>query len=297
MDLLTGLQEAWGGAVALLRGVDDDQWDLPTPCEGWAVRDVAAHLGHVEGIAHGYPQPPTPGDFDPNAFRGFHAFTEEGVAARRPLPVDDVLGEVVTAAGATLAQVGAYGPDDWEQPAPSPVGVVPAHQAAEIRMSDVLVHLFDLRTALGLPIDEDTEPTASRILVDRAIRLTGWGAVKGARLPDGTRLRLEIEGRESQDLVVEGGRGGFEDPAGGPDGRIAGPGLAYALAVARRPAGDERRRRRSHGRRRPGAGAAGGLPPVPVGAPRIPRAAIPVPSAPCGPAPPQARGVTAPPRS
>ena len=53
------------------------------------------------------------------------------MAARRRLPVDDVLGEVVTAAEATLAQVGAYEPGDWDQPVPSPVGIVPAHQAAE----------------------------------------------------------------------------------------------------------------------------------------------------------------------
>ncbi|MCB2223266.1 MAG: maleylpyruvate isomerase N-terminal domain-containing protein, partial [Actinobacteria bacterium] len=239
-DLLTGLREAWGGAVALLRGLDGADWDRPTPCEGWAVRDVAAHLGHVEGIAHGYPQPPTPETFDPSAFGGFHAFTEEGVAARRPLPVGDVLGEVVTAAEATLAQVGAYGPDDWEQPVPSPVGMVPAHQAAEIRMADVLVHLMDLRTALGLPIDPGTEPTAVRILEDRAIRLTGWGAVKGAGLPEGARVRLDIEGRAPMDLVVADGKGRLGPPEGGPEGsadaRIAGTGLAYALAVAGRPA-------------------------------------------------------------
>ena len=234
MDLLRALDEAWGAAITLLQRLDEPEWDLPTPCEGWSVRDVAAHLGHVEGIAHGYPQPPAPPDFDPEAYSGFHAFTEEGVAARRPLPLFLVLGEVVTAAEATLTQIGDYSAGEWEQPAPSPVGMVPAHQAAEIRMSDVLVHLFDLRTALGQPVDDGSEPTACRILVDRALRLTGWGAVKGAGLADGTRLRLEIEGRDPRDLVVSGGRGNLEDPAGDPDGRIAGPGLAYALAVAGR---------------------------------------------------------------
>ena len=60
MDLLRALEEAWGAAITLLQRLDEPEWDLPTPCEGWSVRDVAAHLGHVEGIAHGYPQPPAP---------------------------------------------------------------------------------------------------------------------------------------------------------------------------------------------------------------------------------------------
>jgi len=234
MDLITALNESWGAAITLLEGLGDASWDRPTPCEGWTVRDIAAHLGHIEGIAHGYPQPPTPDDFDASSFEAFHGFTEEGVAARRPLPITDVLGEVVTAAEATLSQVGAYDEAEWEQPVPSPVGMVPAHQAAEIRMSDVQVHLLDMRAALGIPISGDEEPAATRILVNRALRLSGWGAVKGAGLPDGTRIRIEIEGRDPRDLVVSERKGFLADTEGHPTDRIAGTGLAFALAVAGR---------------------------------------------------------------
>lgn len=236
MDLLIGLEQAWGATTALLQTLDDAAWDLPTPCEGWAVRDIAAHLGHIEGLAHGYPQPPAPPDFDPSAYQAFHAFTEEGVAARREWPIDRVLGEVVTAAGATLQQIGAYDEAAWQQQVPSPVGMVPAHQAAEIRMSDVSVHLCDLRAALGMPLTADGEPVAFAILTDRALRLSGWGAVKGARLPDGTHLRIAIEGRGTRDLLVAGGKGYLAEPEGDPTDHIAGAGLAFALAVAGRPA-------------------------------------------------------------
>ena len=30
--------------IALLRGLDNEQWNLPTVCSAWAVRDIAAHL-------------------------------------------------------------------------------------------------------------------------------------------------------------------------------------------------------------------------------------------------------------
>ena len=45
------LEESWRAITAqrlsladLLEGLTDPQWDTPSLCEGWRVRDVAAHL-------------------------------------------------------------------------------------------------------------------------------------------------------------------------------------------------------------------------------------------------------------
>jgi uncharacterized protein (TIGR03083 family) len=235
MRLTAALGESWEGVLALLDGLSDDEAGLPTPCEGWSVRDIAAHLGHVEGMGHGFPQPPPPPGFDASRFEGFHALTEEGVAARRSLPAAEVVDEVHRAARLSLARYDGFGEADWDEPAPSPIGMVPARQGAEIRMADVQVHLFDLRHALGRPLDPGTEPTAIGLLVDRALRLAGWGAVKGAGLPDGSHIRISIEGHDPHDLVVEDGRGGLA-PSSGPEpaDRITGGGVAFVLAVSGR---------------------------------------------------------------
>jgi hypothetical protein len=187
-------------------------------------------------MGHGFPQPPAPPGFDPSRFEGFHALTEEGVAARRGLALAEVVDEVRRAAALTLERYESFSPEDWDEPAPSPVGIVPARQGAEIRMADVQVHLFDLRHALGLPLDPGTEPTAIGLLVDRALRLAGWGAVKGAGLPDGARIRIEIQGHDPRDLVVEGGRGVLEAAAGATTDLVAGSGIAFVLAVSGRTA-------------------------------------------------------------
>ncbi|NIS28852.1 MAG: hypothetical protein GWN07_01970 [Actinobacteria bacterium] len=119
---------------------------------------------------------------------------------------------------------------------PSPVGMLPMDQAHDLRAADAYVHLLDMRHGLGRPLDPNEEPLASALAIGRAVRLSGWGAVKGAGLPDGTRIRLDVEGPggTAADLVVENGRARLEPPHGETDDRIAGPGLAFLLAVAGR---------------------------------------------------------------
>ncbi|MDX1691246.1 MAG: maleylpyruvate isomerase N-terminal domain-containing protein [Acidimicrobiia bacterium] len=236
MDLTPQLTETWTALVDLLAGLDDDAWRTPTPCEGWTVHDVAAHLGHVEGVAHGFDQPEPPPDFDPGAYEGFDAMTEAGVAARRDWPAARVLDEIRRASASTLDHVSHVDEEGWEQPWPSPVGTVPLHQAQEIRLADEYVHLLDLRYALGRPLDPADEPATAAAAVGRAVRLSGWGAVKGAGLTDGTRIRLEIDGPGGTlaDLVVSGRRGNLVDPDDATTDRVAGPGLAYLLAVSGR---------------------------------------------------------------
>lgn len=233
MEIVDGLREAWSGVIGDLEALELSGWDRATPCEGWTVHDVAAHLGHLEGLAHGFTQPPTPEDFDPDRFEGFHRLTEEGVAARRILPHDAVLDEIRRASQLTVDQAAGRDEAAWSEPAPSPVGMVAAHQAADLRLADVYVHLLDIRQALGIDIDPNREPAASRLTVARALRLAGWGAVKQAGLPEGTRIGLAIDG-SGADLVIEGGRGNLVPAAPDTDDRITGSGLAFLVAAAGR---------------------------------------------------------------
>lgn len=237
MDLSAHLTEVWTAISELLSSLDDARWHADTPCEGWTVHDIAAHLGHLEGLPLGFDQPDPPDDFDPAAHSGIDAVTEAGVAARRSWSHARVLDEIRRASAGTLDRVSHLDADGWETELwPSPIGVLPMHQAQEIRLADAYVHLLDMRHGLGMPLDPAEEPLTSEVVVGRAVRLSGWGAVKGARLADGTRIRLDIEGPggASSDLVVDGGRGRLEPPHGEPTDRIAGPGLAYLLAVAGR---------------------------------------------------------------
>ncbi len=48
LDDLKAEQEALDGLVS---GLSEAQWDLPTPAEGWSVRDSISHLAHIDEVA------------------------------------------------------------------------------------------------------------------------------------------------------------------------------------------------------------------------------------------------------
>ena len=59
MDLIAALDQTWGSIRELLRSLDPRGWDSPTACSEWSVRDMAAHLGAVEGGFLGFHHYPT----------------------------------------------------------------------------------------------------------------------------------------------------------------------------------------------------------------------------------------------
>ncbi len=72
-------------AFAAILEAADRQWDAPTPCEGWTVRDVVAHTIETERdflARHGYEVGESPDGSDPAAAWRTHAATVAGVLAQ-----------------------------------------------------------------------------------------------------------------------------------------------------------------------------------------------------------------------
>jgi uncharacterized protein (TIGR03086 family) len=100
--------------------------DAPTPCEGWAVRDV---LAHMNGGARLFTA----------AFTG-EPPTERSIDA-------DPVGTVSEALDGFLDAVQA--PGALEKEVQSPFGPMPGEQFARLAALDLLVHLWDVSTAAG----------------------------------------------------------------------------------------------------------------------------------------------------
>ena len=235
MDVVSALEEAWTGIDVLLASLDDDQWALPTPNTEWDIKDLAAHLGGLESLFLGLPQPDSPEGWITD-HTGLHQVTGLGVAARRPWSPTEVLAEFRTASRAQLERFRALDEAGWQEPTIGPLGMTSVANFAEIRLSDLYVHLLDLRFALGLPLQSAAEPAAELLVVGRVVRLTGWGAVKSAGLSDGTRIFLDLKGPggTKSDLVVADRRGNLVDPEAGSTEWIVGPALAYLLEISGR---------------------------------------------------------------
>ena len=229
--------EVFDSLDLLLDGLQAGDWEKPTPCIGWNVRDIVAHVGHVEGLlVHSFPQPaPPPGWEAPGS--ALDQVTNLGVESRRAWAVTEVVDEVKKAAVATRELLND--PTlDWEGQALTPIGLAPRWTAVEMRVNDLLVHLLDLRTALGLPLEIPDMPTAQAVAVGRAVRLTPWAWVKrvGAREKDSLTLNLEGPGGGAHRIVVTDGRAVVTETGQKSDAEITGAGLAYLVAVTGRHA-------------------------------------------------------------
>lgn len=115
----------------LVQGIRDEQWDDPTPCTQWSVRDLVSHL--VAGnrlftavLLDGVP-PDVPGDgqVTRDELRTAHRESAEALLAAFASP--GVMDRVVTV----------------------PFGTVPGRAALHLRLVEALVHGWDLAHATG----------------------------------------------------------------------------------------------------------------------------------------------------
>jgi uncharacterized protein (TIGR03086 family) len=138
------LSEAVGVADGIIANVGDEQWSDPTPCTEWNVRELVAHVvagneRFVSFLDGRTPEAPTP-----IAGNEVHAFRD---SARRLV--------------AAFAQPGAL-----ERIVTVPIGQVPGIVALHLRVTELLVHGWDLAWATGQHV---TFPDA---LVDQELRFT-----------------------------------------------------------------------------------------------------------------------------
>ena len=236
-DLAAAAGQTWAAVIDLMASLEPDDWNRPTPCVGWTVKDVLAHLGHVEGmLVHQFDQPDPPagwvGEGNP-----LDQITNQGVAARRHWSTAQVADEIERAAAATSVLLGD--PElDWNQAASTPVGPAPRSVAVEMRVNDAFLHLCDVRTAIGLDIRGSSEPLGREVAIARAIRLSPWAWAKKVEATEGQRLRLSLTGPGGvdQDIVMRDRKAVVEAHDGDAADSIRGTALAYLLAVSGRHA-------------------------------------------------------------
>lgn len=148
----------------LMAGVKGDQWDNPTPCAKWTVRDLAGHL--VGG-----------GTMFAASFRG------DTVEVDADDETPDLLGDDPAAALAGMIadfEASAGSPGAMERDVVLPFGTLPAQVALDLVKFDLLIHAWDLARATGQPFDPPAE------VVDSA-RQTAEKMIEGMR--DGDTFR------------------------------------------------------------------------------------------------------------
>jgi uncharacterized protein (TIGR03083 family) len=178
----------------LLEQLSDDQWRHPSLCDGWTVRDVAAHLtlqqigvGTVLQLATRHPGA---------IARGMNRMIRESARGRADLPAEQIIAEIRGMVGSRRHNIGV---------------------TCQETLIDILVHSQDIAMPLGRRLDVD--PQAAAVAATRVWSYSGGSKAKVFRKIPFEGLRFvatdaawsvgsgrEIEGPISAILLVLTGR-------------------------------------------------------------------------------------------
>src|SRR3954469_10528786 len=144
-DIASTHRQALDATRPVVAGVRADQWDLPTPCDGWTVRELTNHI--------------VAGNMWAAALGSGRTIADVGSDLD-----GDVLGDDALAAYDASAKSAAdafKAPGALDAPCAVSYGPVPGSVYAGHRFMDVLVHGWDLATATGQPTDLDPQLVAA----------------------------------------------------------------------------------------------------------------------------------------
>jgi uncharacterized protein (TIGR03083 family) len=204
--IVAELAEVWSSLVALGTELGDDDWDRPTECPGWTVRDVYSHvIGTESGLLDRTPPSP-PAAYGPHVRNDMGRSNEADVVLRRDRPGAAVVAELEEVAAARLEALRARTDEDFAVETPSPAGPGSYEDFMAVRVFDCWVHEQDVRRAVGRP------GHLSGAAVDRSlastVAVTPYVVGKRAGAPDGATVAFDVTGATARRwaVAVEGGR-------------------------------------------------------------------------------------------
>jgi uncharacterized protein (TIGR03083 family) len=197
--------QAWREAAADLRAVaaelDDEEWDVPTDCPGWTVRDVLAHVvaleEHLAGIDSGS------SDVVGSAPVVTPEWTEEGVEARRGRAVADLLCDLGAALTAREEQLSRelVGAEPGGQPPRVPAGLTwDWDTLLRNRAIDMWIHGQDIRRAVGRP--GGSSNTGAAVTLASFTAALPFVLGRKVRPPVGTSVVWEVTGTHHATVAV-----------------------------------------------------------------------------------------------
>lgn len=185
------LEQAFSAVEEVCSQLSTEDWDLPTDCPGWSVKDNLSHLASFEAVGVGRPSAPTDLDVShlPHVANDFGAMNEREVEGRRALPGSAVLDEFREVTTARIEQLKGLDEDGWAATSRSPVGELPTRDFLSIRILDVFYHEQDIRRAAGKPGHLDG--AVARYVFER-MATRSLPRIVGKNAPDGAIVTFDV---------------------------------------------------------------------------------------------------------
>jgi len=199
--------QGWREAAADLRAVADEldarDWDRPTDCPGWSVRDVLAHLVAIEEHLAGIDTPEVPAGERSTGRVVTAAWTQVGVDARRDRPVAGLLADLDAALAAREQQLRQElaAAEPAGRPARLPAGLAwDWDTLLRNRAIDMWVHGQDIRRAVERPGGMDNAGAA--VTLGAFAMALPFVIGKLVRPPAGASVVFELSGAQSATIAV-----------------------------------------------------------------------------------------------
>jgi uncharacterized protein (TIGR03083 family) len=194
--VIAQLEAVWADIAELGDGLSAAEWNRPTDCPGWSVKDNVAHMIGTENMLRGVQPPAIEVGSPSHVHNDFGKFNEQWVLAYRNRTGADVLADFRAVTNARLDALRALPPEEWEKEGFTPEGRGPYRQFMEIRVFDCWYHDQDMREALDRPGFLDG-PVADLSLRKIVVKGLPYVVGKKAAAPAGATIVFDVMGEPS----------------------------------------------------------------------------------------------------
>jgi uncharacterized protein (TIGR03083 family) len=213
-------QKAATRLTQFLHTLSPDAWRYPSACDAWEVGDVVAHLAwvaevYIDMITQGRRGDLTPWENFPDPhtidLAAYHQFVAQTALTYRQHHGDRLLATFTEGYDSLHHLLRSLGPEDWDKPCFHPFGFFPVHMFVNLRISELAMHEWDIRSRLDPTFHLWGESLP--LFMERVPALRGF--YPGAPLSTPIRYRFALTGpaASTQDILVEGEKARME-PAG-----------------------------------------------------------------------------------
>jgi uncharacterized protein (TIGR03083 family) len=208
---IENLAIVWASIDRLCSDLPGGQWELPTGCPGWTVKDHVSHLVDYEARALGRPTPQhEPGPLS-HLKNDLGRANEIGVDARRSASGAAVLAEFRQVTAERLVQLRQLTEQDLAAQTMTPAGPGTVADMLTLRVMDSWSHEQDIRRAVGR--SGHLEGPAVDEALNYFTRFLPYVVGKRAAAPEGSKVVFCIGARDPIAIEVDGSRA---RPAAGP---------------------------------------------------------------------------------
>ena len=223
---ITNLFACWDSLDELFASLADAEWDTPSLCPDWTVRQTLVHLASIEAMLAG---------------KGARSFAEnlpfgEALAAAEELEKLDASALLARWAAITRVrrdELATMTAEDLAHPSVTPVGPATYGRFMAVRVFDCWVHEQDVRVPLGRPGHEGGP--AAEMALDEIAGSLGYIVGKKIGLGDGQSISFELAGPVSRTMhVAVDGRAAVVDQLDDPTVILSTDSTTFALLACGR---------------------------------------------------------------